>query len=201
MENMTRLHQSVHILTAIALATTSMSLPAIAVTDMASPQGTVQLAQGSIAGQCRAAKQPIPVFREADATSEALRLLGANEEVTLAGSTVDGSGFINISGPVDGYVHAMNLKNCAGSSTPPGGTSLCRLVARPPQGLLIRREPSASSAQVGSLANLRRVTLTTNPPTIKQADNRNWVEISAPARGWISNGLVTEKLSNLTYCQ
>lgn len=200
MENMNRLHQSVNSLTAIALVA-SMSLPAIASTDMASPQGTVQLAQGSLAGQCRAAKQQIPIFRQADSTSEALRLLAANEEVTLAGSTVDGSGFINISGPIDGYVHAVNLKTCGGSSTPSGDKGLCRQVARPPQGLLIRREPSASSAQVGSLAFEGRVTLTANPPTTKQADNRNWVEISAPARGWVSNGLVTEKLSNLVYCE
>lgn len=201
MENINRLHQSVNLLTAIALATTSMSLPAMAATDMASPQGIVQLAQGSLAGQCRAAKQAIPIFREADATSEALRLLAVNEEVTLGGSTVDGSGFINISGPVAGYVHAVNLKTCGGSSTPPGGTNLCRRVARPPQGLLIRREPSASSVQVGSLAYLGRVTLTANPPTVRRVDDRNWVEISAPARGWVSNGLVTEQLSNLVYCQ
>jgi hypothetical protein len=74
-------------------------------------------------------------------------------------------------------------------------------VVKPPQGLAIRREPSIKGPVVGGVAYLGRVTLTTNPPTTKTADNRDWIEISSPVRGWISSGLVTATTSNLAYCQ
>ncbi len=214
MATMNRLGKSVHALAVVAIATSGMTTSAVAGTDIIPSQGSVKLAQGSLAGQCRAAKLPMPVYRAADTTSEAVRLLSANEQVTLADNRVNANGFIRISSPIEGYVQAVNLTSCSDTGSSSGGSSggssdgtpsasskdLCRRVVRPTQGLVIRREPTTTSAQVGRLAYLARVTITTIPATVKQADNRDWVEISAPVRGWVSNGLNTESKSNLAYC-
>jgi len=201
MEKLNRVSQLVNVLVVMAIVLTGMSIPAIAGTDITASEGSLTLAQASLVGQCRATRLQIPIFRMADATSEALRLLSPNEQVTIADSSVGVNGFIGISAPVSGYVHAINLKPCSNGSDTSGNKGLCRKVARPAQGLLIRRQPSVAAAQVGGVAYLGRVTLTTTPATAKQADGRNWVEISSPARGWVSNGLVTQSQSNLEYCQ
>jgi hypothetical protein len=66
---------------------------------------------------------------------------------------------------------------------------LCRKVGNPPDGLIIRSNPSTTSAQVGGVGKGSTVTLTTAPPTVRSdAAKRKWVEISAPKAGWISNG-------------
>ncbi|HEY9676234.1 MAG TPA: SH3 domain-containing protein [Waterburya sp.] len=219
MATMNRLGKSVHVLAAMAIATTGMSTSALAGSGSIPSQGGVKLAQRSLAGQCRAAKLSMPIYRAADTTSEAVRLLSANEQVTLADDRVNANGFIRVSSPAEGYVQAVNLTSCSDTGSSSGSTSgstggstsggtpsasskdLCRRVVRPPQGLVIRREATTASAQVGSLAYLARVTITTIPATVKQADNRDWVEISAPVRGWVSNGLNSEPKSNLAYCE
>lgn len=200
MKKRNHLAQSVRVLTVMAIATTGMSMPAIAAPEIVADEGSLRLAQTSLTGQCRAAKQQIPIFRTADPTSEALRLLAGNEQVTLGDSAVDLNGFIGISAPVRGYVQAVNLKLCTGDSdlatVRPVSPNLCRQVARPPQGLLIRRQPSVTAALVDGVAYLGRVTLSSNPATTRKADGREWVEISSPARGWVSNGLDTQTESN-----
>lgn len=206
------LGHSVPVLAVIAIATTGMSNSALAETNITPSQASVKLAQASLAGQCRATKLQMPVFSEANTTSEALQLLSANAEVTLADNRVNTRGFIRINAPVEGYVQAINLKPCTASSgipstdttqTPSTSSTadLCRRVARPPQGLVIRREPSTASARLGRVPYLGRVTLSANPATEKKDEVRNWVEISSPARGWVSNGLLTEEQSNLGYCR
>lgn len=196
---MNRLGKPINVLTVLAIATTGMSTPAVASPDITSDRpGDLKLAQ--LVGQCRAAKQQIPVFRSADPTSEALRLISTEGQVTLASNAVDANGFISISAPVSGFVHAINLKNCNSSGGTPPTKDLCRRVIRPSEGLIIRRDPTSTSAQVGGVSYLERVSLTTAPPTVKRAENRDWIEISAPARGWVSNGLVTDAGSNLAYC-
>jgi hypothetical protein len=67
--------------------------------------------------------------------------------------------------------------------------------------LVIRREPTTTSARLGRVAYLGRVTLSATPATEKKDEVRNWVEISSPVRGWVSNGLLTEEESNLGFCQ
>lgn len=195
-----RLGKPVSILTIIAIATTGISTPAFAGTEITTPQDSLQLAQASLAGQCRAAKISIPVFRDSSATSEALRLVATDQTVTLAGTASDVNGFIAVSGPVAGFVYAVNLKPC-GSNPPPTPTkALCRRVIRPIEGLTIRQDATVSSAIVGGVGYLQQVTVTTNPVTVKREGNRDWVQISTPASGWVSNGIVTESLSNLGYC-
>ncbi len=197
MKKMNQLGKLVSVLAVMVVAFTGMSTPVMAGTDITTSQESLQLAQASLVGQCRAAKLSIPIFRERVATSEALRLLSANQTVTLSDNAVDANGFIGISAPTPGFVHAINLKPCG---SPPTG-SLCRRVVQPPDGLVIRRDPSTTSPSVGGVAYLGQVTLTTNPPTVRRAENRDWVQISTPASGWVSNGLTNATSSNLAYCQ
>ena len=201
METMNRLGKPINLLAVIAIATTGMNTPAMAGTDIASSEENLQLAQASLVGQCRAAKQQIPIFRESNPSSETLRLISANDEVILAGTSVGADGLIPISGPVTGYVHAINLKPCGGNTEIPAIKELCRQVIRPSQGLVIRRQPNPTAAQVGGIPYQGRITLTSNPATNKTVNNRNWVEIALPAKGWVSNGLVTQAESNLSNCR
>ncbi len=183
-------------LAVIAIAFTGTSNSALADTN---PQESVQIAQASPVGQCRAAKISTPIFRGALATSEALQLVAADKTVTLAG-TSDANGFIAVSTPISGFVFAVNLKPCGNTPTPPPNKELCRRVLRPTEGLTIRRDATSISAVVGGVPVLGQVTLTTNPATVKRAENRDWVQISAPVNGWVSNGLATESVSNLGTC-
>lgn len=72
----------------------------------------------------------------------------------------------------------------------PATADLCRRIVSPPEGLVIRANPSTAAATVGGVARGQTITLTTSPATTsKDTAGRTWVQISAPARGWISNGL------------
>ncbi|MCA1992702.1 MAG: SH3 domain-containing protein, partial [Coleofasciculus sp. S288] len=84
-------------------------------------------APGSLVGQCRAAKQRIFVYSQRSTSSQTLRTLAVNEQVTLADN--GSGGWIAISAPVTGYVQAANLKLCQGQTTPPDETTsnLCRV--------------------------------------------------------------------------
>jgi hypothetical protein len=196
MSKMNQCGKSVSILALIAIATTGISNSAFANMDSTTPE-SLQLAQASSVGQCRAVKISTPIFKERTATSEALQLVAAEKTVTLAGSS-DATGLIPVSTPISGFIYAINLKPCG--NTPPPTKELCRRVLRPAEGLTIRRDATSTSAVVGGVGYLGQVTLTTNPATVKRAENRDWVQISAPASGWVSNGLVTENVSNLAIC-
>ena len=310
MEKMNRLGNPVSVLAVMAIATSGIIAPAIAGTEITTSEGSLKLAQGSLAGQCRVAKAQIPVFKSADTTSEAVRLLAPNEQVTLADNSAKPSGFIRISAPVVGFVQTVNLLPCSssaltspsptgstatspsptgstatspsptgstatsqrptgstatsprptgstataprptgstataqsptsspatsptpasspaaaptpasspaaaptpassptatpapsGSTATPTNRELCRRVVKPSQGLVIRQEPTIKSPQVGMVPYQGRVTLVASPPPLRTADERDWVEISAPARGWISHSLLVETTSNLAYC-
>jgi hypothetical protein len=181
---------------------TSPLLPAIAETQLAQDAPPVQEAAPavSIIGQCRAAKHSTPIFSERAAVSPALRLLSSNQEVTLA-ENGGVEGMILVSAPVRGYVFTTNLKPC-GTVTPP--TGLCRRVINPPEGLFIRTQPdpSAPLTNPAGVGYLERVTLTTNPATVREsAQGRVWVQISAPAAGWVSNGFRGAAQTNLGFCQ
>ena len=119
MERMNRWNKSVNVLAVVAIATTGIITPAIAGKNITTSQGSLKLAQRSLAGQCRAAKVQIPVYRSPDTTSEALRLLAPDEQVTLADNSVQPSGFIGISTPIVGFVQAVNLQSCNSSATVP----------------------------------------------------------------------------------
>jgi hypothetical protein len=68
--------------------------------------------------------------------------------------------------------------------TSTGGT--CRLVRSPiGGGLAIRSTPSGTS--IAGVANGQTVTLV-NPPVTRLDGGRQWLQISAPSAGWVSNG-------------
>jgi hypothetical protein len=87
------------------------------------------------------------------------------------------------------------------SPATPTNQNLCRRVIKPAQGLVIRQEPTTKAPIVGRVAYQGRVTLTANPPTTRTDNERDWVEISSPTRGWISHSLLVETVSNLAYCR
>lgn len=76
--------------------------------------------------------------------------------------------------------------------------NLCRRV-RVPEGLIIRERPDPSSRFLGSVGYNGTVTLIENYQAIKGPDNRNWLQISGPIAGYVSNGFTAQQ-SNLVYC-
>jgi hypothetical protein len=183
-------------------ALSSPLMPAIAGTQLAQDATPAQetAPAASIIGQCRAVKHSTPIFSERAAVSPALRLLSANQDVILA-ENGGVEGMILVSAPVRGYVFTTNLKTCGVVTPPP--TGLCRRVINPPEGLFIRTQPdpNAPLTNPSGVGYLERVTLTTNPATMRESpQGRVWVQISAPAAGWVSNGFRGAAQTNLGFC-
>lgn len=170
-----------------------------------------QLAQRDLVGQCRAAKAKLAIHREPSTTSPADRILATDEQVTLADNG-NNRGWIRISAPIAGFVEASDLTSCSGvvvnpnpKPTPPATstTSLCRVVTYngPEGGLAIRSRPDRIAPRVDGVKLGDRVTLRTSPPPSNlDKDGRDWVELTAPSRGWISNGFPSSKSMNLGGC-
>lgn len=178
------------------------------------PENNLQLAQRDLVGQCRAAKQRLPIHRQPTTSSQADRVLATDEQVTLADNG-NGNGWIRISAPIAGFVEASNLTACSGNvvvnpkpapapkPTPAPTSSLCRVVTYngPEGGLAIRSRPDRAAARTDGVKLGDRVTLRTSPPpTNLDKDGRDWVELTAPSRGWISNGFPSSKSMNLGNC-
>lgn len=176
----------------------------------------IQLAQRDLVGQCRAAKQRLPIYRQATTTSPADRILATDEPVTLADNG-NGNGWIRISAPIAGFVEAANLTACSGTvavnpkpapapapkPVPATTTSLCRVVTYngPEGGLAIRSRPDRAASRIDGVKLGDRVTLRTSPPPSNlDKDGRDWVELTAPSRGWVSNGFPSSKSMNLGGC-
>lgn len=175
---------------AIAIATTGLGAPVLAGSVLSQPTNLAQ----ALIGQCRAVNKRVSVYKQASTTGAVVSTLNAETKVTLADN--GSGGFIGISSPVSGYVQVANLKLCSG--TPPVGNT-CRRVIQP-LGLAIRREASPDAANLGGVAYLDRVDLTTTPATSKRGpDGRNWIQIAKPAAGWVSNGFPGGS-SNLGVC-
>jgi hypothetical protein len=109
--------------------------------------------------------------------------------------------WVEISAPKAGWVSngfpgdVGHLVLCSGATPPPVPPkppttgSTCRRVIRPTEGLLIRTQPMQGAKAVGGVGLNEKVTLTTDPATTKQdSQGRSWIQISAPAAGWVSNG-------------
>lgn len=75
--------------------------------------------------------------------------------------------------------------------------SFCRRTLAP-SGLIIRQGPSPSTPQVGFVPYDAQVTLVQGFEGIQGPQGRQWVEIAAPVRGYVSNGYGNN--SNLGYC-
>jgi hypothetical protein len=179
---------------------------------------TTQLAQRDLVGQCRAAKQRLPIYRQPATSSPSDRILATDEPVTLADNG-NGNGWIRISAPIAGFVQAANLSVCSGpvavnpkpvpapapptKPVPAPTSSLCRVVTYngPEGGLAIRSKPDRAAPRVDGVKFGDRVTLRTSPPPSNlDKDGRDWVELTAPSRGWISNGFPSSKSMNIGNC-
>lgn len=194
-------YQPVGVLASAAIVVTGM---APAVTAELEPSQPVTIAQGGLIGQCRQTNKPTPVYETRGGTNpQPVETLAANTKVTLSDNGQ--AGLIGINKPLTGFISAANLKPCSDGTTnppvtPPTGDA-CRRVINPKEGLVIRSQASANSAQVGGVAYNATITLTTTPATSRKGpDGRNWIEISAPAKGWVSNGFPGSK-GNLIYCK
>jgi len=110
-------------------------------------------------------------------------------------------GTVQISAIAQGVAAISNLSQDAPSSASQiaqATASLCRKVTAP-QGLVVREKPSLTSRQVGSAPLNSQITLVEAANVLQASDGRLWVEISAPVRGYISNGYANNE-SNLATC-
>lgn len=176
----------------------------------------MQLAQRDLVGQCRAAKARITIHRQPSSSSPSDRVLATDERVTLADNG-NGNGWIRISAPIAGFVEASDLTSCSGNvvvnptpkpapapaPTTATTTSLCRVVTYngPEGGLAIRSRPERTAPRIDGVKLGDRITLRTSPPPANvDKDGRDWVEVTAPSRGWISNGFPSTKAMNVSNC-
>lgn len=210
----------------LATAATSTTANNIQKSESTSLQhsGNLQLAQ-SIVGECRAAGRRIFVYSQRSTTSQTVRTLGPNEQVTLAD---DGAaGWVAISSPEVGYVRANELISCpvaerptprprvrprpTASPAPAPATATstnqtsnrCRIVTYdgPEGGLAIRTQPNGNAPRIAGVNFGEKVTLRTSPPPSNlDKDGRDWVEVVAPSRGWISNGFPSTNSTNIGPC-
>lgn len=185
--------------TAMAIAASSMATPALS--QAISPTDPL----------CRQVARPpegLAIRRSPSTSAAQINGVGVGERVlvTTTPPTIsrDASGrtWVQISRPSAGWVsngfNPTNLSVCS-APPPPPPPSRCRRVINPPDGLVIRRDASISSPSVGGINLNGRMTLTTVPPTTsRDSAGRTWVQIEAPARGWVSNGFGGQ--SNLGIC-
>jgi len=77
----------------------------------------------------------------------------------------------------------------------------CLLVnSRSGNSLAVRSEPRENSRQVGVVTNSTKVNPGSFPASVIQTDGNNWVAITSPLEGWISDGSPTSE-GNLTLCR
>ncbi|HBW56532.1 MAG TPA: SH3 domain-containing protein [Oscillatoriales bacterium UBA8482] len=77
-------------------------------------------------------------------------------------------------------------------------SSLCRVIGEQ-QGLAVHSRPTPTSPVVGGVGFKTEVTLANNSGGTRGPDGRTWVEISAPIKGYISNGF-PDRSGNLQDC-
>lgn len=95
---------------------------------------------------------------------------------------------------------ATNMAKPETPSVSQAQRDLCRQVYRDrPEGLVIYQEPSPYSLAIGGVGVNQQVTLVPDFVNLVGPDNQNWIQISAPVPGFISNGY-TGGQSNLVYC-
>lgn len=186
-------------------STASVNMTSESAATLSQQRGNLQLAQGLV-GQCRIAAQSMFVYRERS-TSNPIRALELNEQVTLAEEN-GRDGWIAVSSPIRGFVEARTLKSCSGQpresrQVPPRSSqsNRCRRVTYEGiEGLAIRERPEVNSTRVSGVFLGERVTLT-NPPQFKvDSEGREWVRLTAPGAGWMSNGFPASGDLNLQAC-
>ncbi|NEQ25358.1 MAG: SH3 domain-containing protein [Microcoleus sp. SIO2G3] len=177
---------------------------------------TFQVAQGLV-GQCRAASRSIFVYRERS-TASPTRALEPNEQVVIAEEDGRG-GWIAISSPIRGFVEARDLKRCSEAPEdvvtrprPPRSeevvtrprplrSSLCRQVTyQGLEGVVIREQPNIYSRPLSTVFFEEPVTLNNPPQSRVDNEGREWVRLTSPVIGWMSNGFPATGDLNLRAC-
>ena len=177
---------------------------------------TFQLSQGLV-GQCRAASRSIFVYRERS-TASPTRALEPNEQVVLAEDDGRG-GWIAISSPIRGFVEARDLKRCSEEPEEvvtrprpprsqevvtrprPPRSNLCRQVTyQGLEGVVVRERPDIYSRPLSTVFFEERVTLNNPPQSRVDSEGREWVRLTSPVVGWMSNGFPATGDLNLTAC-
>lgn len=160
----------------------------------------VKLAQRRV-GTCRAAARSTFIYQDRS-TAYRIRSLQPDEKVTLAEER-GRAGWIAISSPISGFVETKDLKLCSGASARPASPSsnLCRQVTyKGVEGVAIRERPDINSHQLDAVFSGERVTLVNPPQFILDDQGREWVRLSAPGAGWMSNGFPATGDINLEAC-
>lgn len=160
----------------------------------------VKLAQSRV-GACRAAARSTFIYQDRS-TAYRIRSLQSNEKVTLAEER-GRAGWIAISSPISGFVETKDLKLCSEVSARPASPSsnLCRQVTyKGLEGVAIRERPDINSRQLDAVFLSDRVTLVNPPQFILDDQGREWVRLSAPSAGWMSNGFPATGDINLEAC-
>lgn len=156
-------------------------------------------------GQCRRTTRMVDIYSMPDTIhgSERVAVLPGNRNLTLTGW--GGYGWVEINSPVEGYVIARHITPCSGAArTAPSAaplstivpdTEACRVAVRD---LAIRDRPGKGATSIGGVPGSTAMTLT-GSTELDNATQRLWVEISAPAEGWVSGG--RGGASNLRNCR
>ena len=184
--------------------TSSANLSLDAELNQSQQKRTFQLAQGLV-GQCRAASRSIFVYRERSSASPT-RALESNEQVVLAEEDGRG-GWIAINSPIRGFVEARDLKRCSEEPEEvvirprPPRSNLCRQVTyQGLEGVVVRERPDIYSRPLSTVFFEERVTLNNPPQSRVDSEGREWVRLTSPVVGWMSNGFPATGDLNLSAC-
>ncbi|MEH1842154.1 MAG: hypothetical protein V7L20_26340 [Nostoc sp.] len=197
-----------YIFTLVKIATFALSIPVFA--------QIAQTPSNSSQSICRATKVNTPIFKEPSTSSNSIRILPAQTNISLAYIPASGDRFVRIKFPISGFIQTAVLKFCPTNNnaqnlwSQPTIGSVCRQIVQP---VTLRRQPSAKAAFITTLNpnTIVFVNLVTgNRVKSYKSENFIWVEIdlsrSFPGElsgnGWITNtDLVnTPGLSSLAYC-
>ncbi|MEH2003120.1 MAG: hypothetical protein V7L00_31075 [Nostoc sp.] len=197
-----------YIFTLVKIATFALSVPVFA--------QITQTPSNSSQSSCRATKVDTAIFKEPSTSSNAIKILSAQTNISLAYIPASGDRFVRIQSPTSGFIQTAVLKFCQTNNNAqnlwnkPSISSVCRQIV---QTETLRRQPSIKGAFITTLYpnTIVFVNLVTgNVVKSYKSENYIWVEIdlsrSFPGElsgnGWIANtDLVnTPRLSSLAYC-
>lgn len=166
---------------------------------------------------CRITRDQIGVYQEPNVTEAALGVLAKDVAITLG--TGSGNGWARIVAPETGWVQAKFLRGdgstpcpagqnlgiaapptpsntantgaVAGSSNTPGPVSRAVCAVLPEGGLIVRDQPSlVDSRVIGSIRPGNYTFQFTRDRKEVGEPKRQWAYITAPAKGWVSTGIV-----------
>lgn len=157
-----------------------------------------------LTGQCRAAKRGIFIYSARSADSQKLQALSARDRVRLSEPSGQ-NGWIGIDRPIRGFVRTQDLLSSCETpvaALPPSRSNpnLCRRVLYDGvEGMTIRSGPGLNFPRVGGVFLDDRVFI---DPSARRLDGerREWVKLTSPVSGWMSNGFPDFGERNLATC-